>query len=361
MNTQVNMNTDVSKRPVRWTFWVVNLGLFAGFILSILSWMELCVEHCSANQAYLLFGMPFAIVGMSFFATALILSLLSGKYEFLSKILSWMIAAALGSELMFIGVQKYQIGHWCPVCLSIAFTLLIVGWALSVNYFKNLFLSFHSHHRGQIMSIIKQGFTSFLWLTVGFVMAFLGVTKPDYAQAAMNDIKDKIAFGQKDNPVEIYFVSDWFCPSCKKVEPLIERIYPKIQSKATFYFVDYPIHKNSLNFVPYNLAFMINNKPQYFKARRGLLDLASDNETPTDEDVIEYSQAHHLAFRELSFVDVKAGMEWFDQIVDKYNLKATPVIIITNTQNHKTVKLEGTDEISESSILKGIETVKPHQ
>ncbi|MFI5344353.1 MAG: thioredoxin domain-containing protein [Chlamydiales bacterium] len=358
MDTYAKVDHHLGNRPFRWVFWIVAFCLFAGLILSILSWLEICVEHCSANQAYRLFNMPFALIGILFFTVGLVMHFLSRRYHFLSTLLGWMVAAAIGSEIMFIGVQKYDIGHWCPVCLSIAVSVGIAGLVMPANYYKTLFLTLQSNHRGQIMGTIKKGLASLSFVLVGFLMAFMGVSKPDLAQAAMNDIKDRIAFGSKESHVEVYFVSDWFCPSCKKIEPLIEQLFPKIQSQVAFYFIDYPIHKKSFNFVPYNLSFLMYDKHQYFKARQALMRLAEENDSPTDEDIIKLAQANQIPFKELSFVDVKSGMEWFDQIVDKYHLNATPVMIITYPGHNKMIKLEGRDEITEEAVLKAIDTVK---
>lgn len=361
MNTYIKeINNDAAKMPYFWHL-IISLALLAGLILSILSWLELCVEHCSANQNYLLFGLPFAFGGMTFFVTAFAVHIFSRKYSFLSTLLSWMIAAAFGSEIMFIAVQKYEIGHWCPVCLGIALTVLIVGFLLIATYFKQLKTTFKSDNRGQIMDVLKKGLTTLSFAFVGFLMAFIGVSKPNLAEAAINDMKEKLAFGNRNSPIEVYFVTDWFCPSCRKVEPLIEKIFPAIQSRAAFYFIDYPIHKKSLNFTPYNLAFMINDRQHYFKARDALTVLAEENDSPNDQDVASLAQKNRLNFRELSFVEVKGGMEFFDKIVEKYNLNATPVLIFTNVKNNKVVKLEGRDEITESRVMKALESVSPEK
>lgn len=339
-----------------WNFWLVGLALTAGLILSILSWIEFCVEHCSANEDYRLFGLPFSMTGIGFFSLLIVLHFTSLRLQFLSRIVEWLVASSLGAEIMFIALQKYQIGHWCPVCLSIAASVAAAALGLLAGHFKSPKVT---TYRGETMQKIKQGFTCLSFILIGFLMAFIGISKPNSAEAAINNIKERIAFGTKNSPVEVYFISDWFCPSCKKVESQIEKIYPEIKSKVTFYFIDYPIHKKSINFSPYNLAFLMNNKSQYFKARRMLLELAEETESPKDEDIVKAARKNGLVFKELDFVDIKSGLEYFDTIVDKYNLSATPTIIITNPRRNSVVKLEGRDEISEEQILNAIEKLSP--
>lgn len=356
MNKTINLS--LSKRVANLSFWIVATALGAGLALSFFSWLEICVEHCSANKDFRLLGLPFAYVGMAFFLALFSSHLLSWNYEWLSRPVGWMIASSLGAEGVFIAVQKNQIGHWCPVCLSIAATLLIAA----VAFFGNrLYYNVKDHQQGDPMiKKIKIALESVSFVVIGFIIAFMGVSKIDPLQANTDKMRDKLEMGNTTAPIEVYFVTDWFCPSCKKVEPLIEKLYPKIQSKVGFFFVDFPIHAKSMNFSPYNLAFLINDKPQYFAARKMLMHLAEETEDPTDEDIEKASRKAGLKLKELSYLDVKGGMENFNKIVQKYKLDSTPTLIILNTKTTKFTKLEGTDEINEASVIKAIDALEKH-
>ena len=356
MNTPSYHSFNVSQSP--WRFWLLTLAFIAGLVLSILSWLEICVEHCSANQEYRLFGFPFAIVGVLFFVGLLFLHILSRYVEGLSTIVDWSVLVALGAEVFFIFLQKYQIGHWCPICVSIAISIAFASLVILRNKFKRLNEIHEKQDRGHMMEKIKTSFSSFSFVLLGFLMAIVGVSQVDTAEATMQDIKERIAFGKKNSPVEVYFVSDWFCPSCKKIEPEIEKLYPKIRSDVAFYFIDYPIHKKSLNFTPYNLAFIVNNKPQYFQARQLLINLTDETESPSDEDIEKAAKKHGIMFRELSYLDVKNGIEYFDGFINQYNLNSTPTVLIVNPATKKSVKFEGRDEIEETKILKAIEKMQ---
>lgn len=339
-------------------FWLIAIALFAGLILSILSWLELCVEHCSANQDFRLFGFPFAIVGMSFFFALLLLHFLSKKYVFLERVVSWLIAMAVGAEVVFIAIQHYQIGHWCPVCLSIAASVLFAGVVLAFDYFRKLIAVIQRYSRGDFMLMMKRGILSLFFIFFGTVSSFAGVSQFNPAEAAVTNMKEKMAFGLNNSPVVVYYVTDWFCPACRKIEGDFEQLYPKIKDQVTVYFIDYAIHKNSLNFTPYNLAFLVNNKSQYFTARNLLLNLSDKTESPNDEEVEHAAREKRVPFKELSYLDVKAGIEFFDSIVTKYDLRSTPTILITRPGQNKVIKLEGRDEISSQKVLEGIERLK---
>jgi Thioredoxin len=345
-------------RSLGWNFWIISLALIAGLVLSILSWLELCVEHCSANQEYRFFGLLFAIVGMIFFTVLISLHFLSLRYHFLGRIVRRLIAAAVGAEIMLILIQKYQIGFWCPVCLSIAAAVAIAALVLATGYLKNFTEAILNHNRGDIMQKVKQGFTSFFYIFLGFILAFIGTGKPNDAEATVNDIKDRMAFGTKDSPIEVYLITDWFCPLCKKIESKIETLYPKIQSHVAFYFIDYPIHRQSLNFTPYHVAFLVNEKDGYFIARRVLNELSEKNATPNEAAISSASQKNGINFKNLSFLEIRAGIDFFDKITEKYHIRSTPTVVIVNTKNNKFIKLHGKNEINESKILEGIEKVK---
>lgn len=339
-------------------FFVVLVSLTAGFLLSVLSWMELCVQHCSANHDWRLFGLPFAWIGIAFFTFFLGLHVASWKFPSLRKWVGRGIAAAFGAEVMFIIIQKKQIGHWCPVCLSIAASIGIAGIVLSIPYLTKFYRNILENNRGHMIERIKSGAFTLCYIALGFLMAFLGASRAEAGENAGAEIRDKIAFGKKGSSVEIYLFTDWFCPACRNIEPTIEKLYPKIKSDALFIFVDYPIHKKSMNFTPYNLAFMVHNKADYFTTRKFLHELSSKTDSPNDEDVLKAAKKDGVKLDELSFLDVKNGMELFDKLVDKFDLNATPTMIILNTKNNRVVKLEGQNEITVDKVLEGIDKVR---
>lgn len=339
-------------------FWVVLVALLAGFFLSIFSWLNLCVQHCAATQTWKLMGLPFGIFGILFFTTITLLHIASNFYPFLSPFVGWMLASGVGAEMMMIEIQKNQIGTWCPVCLSIAASVGVAALAFSSEYLVNFYRNIQLKNKEQIMQRIQQAFTSLLFVILGFSFIFFGAQKVNAAQVAMDEIKETIAFGNKKSPIEIYYFTDWFCPACAKAEPTLEKAYPKIGGDVAFYFIDYPIHKSSLNFIPYNLALMVHNKKEYFKGRDALHKLSLKNSEPNDEDVAKALKKESIILRELSFVQVKNGMELADSLVKKFDLNSTPTLVILNTKNNRTIKLEGGLEISEDNILKGIDKVR---
>lgn len=207
------------------------------------------------------------------------------------------------------------------------------------------------------MQLLKKSISTLTFLIAGFLLAFVGVSNPNSAEAVTATMKERLAFVQKDSPVEVYYITDWFCPSCKKVEPVIEKLLPEIKTQATFFFIDYPIHQKSMNFTPFNLALLIDNKKQYIKGRRLLAEIAGKTESPKEEDVERAMKKKNIAFKELSFVDVKNGMDFFEKIVSEYKLNSTPTLILTNNRTHEVIKLEGRTEITEEKVTEALKKI----
>lgn len=99
------------------------LAIFSGLILTFFSWLEVCSESCEVVHAYRLFGFRFETLGFMFFLGLGIVYFFSWKSKTAQNLTGILLSLALGAELAFIYIQKYVLMHWCPLCLSIAFTV----------------------------------------------------------------------------------------------------------------------------------------------------------------------------------------------------------------------------------------------
>lgn len=208
------------------------------------------------------------------------------------------------------------------------------------------------------MSAFKKGWYGGAGFLLGLIVALLGVTKFDPLVAAENEIKDQIAFGDRNSPIEIYIFTDWQCPACRQIEPLMERLTPKLESKAQVVFVDYAIHPESLNFTPYNLSFMINNKDQYFKLRHALEELAERNSDPTEEEVMEVIKPIGAQYKQLNYSDIALGMKYFKRLGTQFGINGTPVVVVVNNTDKRGKKLKGAKEITETNIMQAISSLR---
>lgn len=360
MNTNNLKNMDsprFSSPKHQWLYIMATLGIVAGFILSIISWLEVCTQECAATHFYRLFGLKFETVGIIFFPLLFAVHWASFYKKQLSFIVGLMLAGALGAEIVFIQAQKVLIGHWCPICLSIAASVGIASLAYFLGYANDLKFYVNESRRSEIMLNLRKGIATATVLVIGFVMAFFGMTKIDALEVAENSIKDSVAFGNLKSPIDVYFFSDWQCPACRQVEPKLKELIPHLTKNARLTFVDFTIHPESLNFTPYNLSFMIHNKKKYLDLRDALTTLSIETETPNDEAVEKLANSHGVTYKQLNYSDVALGLKYFKTLGEEFDINSTPTLVLVNETTKKGKKLFGVAEITAENIDKAIETL----
>lgn len=332
-------------------------GLFIlGFVLSLLSAWQVCTSSCAEAHQYRFFGFHFEIFGISFFIAAFAAFLFSAQWPWLLPLVKTMVAASIGAELRFVHVQKNVIGHWCPLCLTIAATLALIGLIFFVQYAA----SFQSiandlERRDNIMKKILAGLTSVAAGILGFAIAIFGVAKPERSFAEANTRGESPIFGKTDSNIEVYLFTDWFCPACSKTEPELAKQFPAIMKKARLLFVDVPIHEDSENFLPYNISFMLKNKKQYLELRKALQKLAETNHAPTERDIEAMATSVGAAYKPLAYSEISQGKGYFEKMVEKFNVDSTPTVVITNTKTNKAKLFAGYNQISKANFSKEID------
>ncbi len=333
------------------------LFLVATIVLSLISLAGLCTTSCLESHNYRLYGFTFEFVGLLFFPVLLLSHLLSRPLAICGVVTGWLLSAALGSELLFIYMQKYVIGSWCPLCLSIASALAIAGAIYFAGYLYGLKSAIKKGDRSMIVNQSFNGFAGIVAFVVGFILAFSGVGKNSELQAEENTIKHEIVFGNPSSPVDVFIFTDWSCPACRSLEATFEKISPVIMKSAKLTFVDDPVHEITLNYTPYNLSFMVHNKAQYFALRHALTRLSEETKEPTETQIKSLARSVGANFTELHYGAIAMGSKYFESLIAEYKVEGTPTVVIANSQTKKTKKLEGITEINEENILKAIDTL----
>jgi uncharacterized membrane protein len=338
---------------------VVGFFLLAGLVLSLISLSEWCIETCAEAHEYRFFGYPFDLLGIVFFSIAIALWSLNffseGKTLYL---LALLLSGAIGAEVWFILVQKLVIQSFCPVCLAIAGCIILASLCLLIEGTRLLSKSITPGDPIMLRQARRRSFPPFLTLITGFFIAFVGVFKPEQSFAQGTSEQEDPLFGNRSSPIEVYFVSDWFCKACKKLEPSLAEIVPSIMEKATVVFVDRAIHSESLNFLPYNLSFMLKEKGKYLELRGILTALTAKTKSPTQQDVQEAISPLGVTYKQLLFADIDSGMRFFQGIAQTFQINSTPTVIIANKKKIEAKKLVGLDEINRENILAWIERLK---
>lgn len=350
------IRSNFSFRNTRdWLFIISSLAILTGFALTIISWLNICTEECAAVHNYRLHGWRFEAFGFIFFPLLIIFHFSSRFYEKATYAAAALLMGATGAELMFVFAQKYIIRHWCPVCLSIAASVGIAAIVYGINYFLGLTSMNKEGKRREVMFTIWKGIASLSIIAAGFLFAATGIAKFNPLQAEENSIKDSLSFGNPNSSIEVYVFTDWACPACRKVEPTLVKIAPEIMRHAKLTFVDFAIHPTTLNFTPYNLAFMVHSKDKYLEVRDALTRLAIETATPNDQDIERLAKGVGTQYQQLNYADIALGIKYYKHLGNEFGISSTPTMVIINRQEKKGKKLYGPGQITQTNVMNAIE------
>lgn len=330
--------------------WILWLSFFAGLALSVISLLGICTEACKEAHEYQFFGLSIGGLGIAVFSSLILFHYLQWNW-----LVGMILGGAIGAEVVFLLIQYEIIGEWCPVCVSIAACVGVAALISTLGYFAKLGQNIKLGMKRMISVQFLKGFTNVSCVVLGFFMALFGVIRPETTFADGTSENESPLFGNTDSPIEVYIVSDWFCPACKELEPKLEAILPKVMQKATVIFVDRNIHPESMNYMPYNLSFMLKDKDRYLSLRKELLKLTAKTKTPTPAQVQEAIASLGVEYQPLNFSDIDSGHRFFQGIAKTFQIDSTPTVVIANKRAIKAKKLEGTDEINEQAILSWID------
>lgn len=319
---------------------LVGLSVLAGMLLSIMYVFDICTEACSEAAAYKLFGMDFSLFGVLFFLVAAGLLLIRKQFPVAHLLLVVLYFSSAGAEMHFIWLQKYEIGKWCPICLSIATAVYIGCFTLFYETMRSG--SMKTKLRNVVMVIFS--------LTIGLASSGYGVSKEIPAGP-------DLFLGKSKSAVTVYVVSDWFCPACKTLEPKIEEIYNAVSKQVRVSFVDFPIHRETNNFTPYNLQFLMFEKAKYIQLRAVLANLAKQTPKPSDAQVQAAVAPLGVKLRQMDSSDIVYGLQHNMTVYRGFGVKATPSVVIANDKTKKQKILVGGEEITVQAVKSALAEV----
>jgi disulfide bond formation protein DsbB len=71
--------------------------------------------------------------GIAYFSSILLLLWLRHKVYLLDLAVSVMVFSGIGAELRLLWIQKYIIGSWCPLCVTICCALFLAAILLLIE------------------------------------------------------------------------------------------------------------------------------------------------------------------------------------------------------------------------------------
>jgi len=335
--------------------WIA-VPIAAAWLLSVMSWLGICSDGCEETHLYRLVGFPLSLLGIGYFTLCGVAILTRDRFRLSGFLIPVLLSIALGSEFVLVWIQKVDIGKWCQLCVGIALSVVIACVLTALERLPGIAIRIRGGERNLAMKRLagKTALMLFGFLA-GMGITAMGISKPD-AFAAGLQVKS-LAFGDAESGTEVYFITDWFCPACRAVEPEILKGARKAMQQAKVIFVDYPIHPESLNYIPYNLSFILREKEKYLRIREAISNLARKTKEPTPEDVQAAVSPLGVKYVPLNYADVLAGMQHFAGLVKKFNVPGTPSVVVQDSRTGKTKALFGISNITSDNILKAVAEV----
>ena len=357
MEEEIGMETTASAGPGKSArgYWIA-VPFAAAWILSAMSWLGICSDGCEETHLYRFFGFPLSPLGVGYFTLCGLAFLTRNRFRFSGFLIPLLLSGALGSEFVLVWIQKYVIGKWCPLCVGVALSVVTACVLIALERLPGVAIQIRGGERNLVMKRLagKTALILFAFLA-GMGISAMGLSKPD-AFAAVLSVKS-LAFGDTESSSEVYIITDWFCPACRTAEPEILKGARKAMQQAKVVFVDYPIHPETLNYIPYNLSFILREKEKYLQIREALATLARKTKEPRPEDVQTAVSPLGVKYVPLNYADVLAGMQYFGTLVKKFKVPGTPSVVVQDSRTGKTKTLYGISDITSDKILKTLAEV----
>ncbi len=240
------------------------------------------------------------------------------------------------------------------MCLAVAFCVYAAGIVLAAGSVSDARKGGGSRREMALRLAPKAAFLAAA-MFAGLALSFLGLGNP----AASHAQSIPTALGRPDSDDEVYVFTDWFCPACRAAEPDMDRAYANIVMRARLLFIDQPIHAESMNYIPYNLSFLVREKGKYLEIRKALSKLALRTKEPTPEDVQKAVAPLGVTYRPLNYADVNAAMKYFQAVAKAFRVDGTPTIAVYNRKAKTTKILTGANELTYPNIVMAVSGVSP--
>lgn len=120
------------RRSISILLWI---AVSTGWLVSIFSVIEeLCLATaCRDTASFTIFGANMGWFGIAYFSLILLLLWLRKKVCLLSWALTAMVYSGIGAEFRLLWIQKYTIGSWCPLCVTICCALFFAAILLLIE------------------------------------------------------------------------------------------------------------------------------------------------------------------------------------------------------------------------------------
>ncbi len=324
------------------------IALGVAFSGAILSTLDICTGGCNIAHQYRIFGLPFAIFGIAFMTSLIIMHWLSLREKTgpINALYTMALFSAVGAEMKFIHVQKYEIGAWCPICICIAIAVCVLA---TLQLVKG---GFHMRIKSTLLRNFAKTSALTLAAVIGFAVSVIGIQAPVMAAPAPD-----AWFGKKSSPVTVYIASDWYCSHCRIAEPQIESALQELGKTAKYTFIDYPLTRASFSIMPYHIGLLEGDKKRYLAGRQALLALTARGGIPNTEQVKIAFAKKGIILRTPEMPEQIRYAQEFGSTIKEHGIRLTPTVVVVNKKTGKKQIIEGSQDITRTNILAAVKAV----
>jgi hypothetical protein len=266
---------------------ILTYGLIAvGLALSVLSHYGVCsLAGCSRLHGVEIFFLPMELWGILFFVLLAVLVLLNRSVR-AGAVRTALLTGALGAEITLVTIQ-WTLKDLCPMCLGVTGVVLLL-WILELSDMRAVLRSLRSAPSGLAGRrwAAARPYLGVAGLIMGLLLSqpvkgeFITTnpaTETETIAAAQADPVPGIGKTGRYPVVRIY--SDYFCPMCRRHEPVINKVIGDVSDRARIMFFDLPTHGvNSKRYIAFFIASLLggNDPDRILDARASLFDLAGE-------------------------------------------------------------------------------------
>jgi len=165
---QKQTNTS-SRGVVSILLWVAVSTCWLVSIFTVIE--EMCLATaCRDTAGFTFFGFNMGLFGIGYFSLVLLSLWLRKKHCRLESLLFALVFAGSGAELRLLWIQKYVIGGWCPLCVTISCALFVAAVLLLAGKLHEM-----KCQQVGVGGLLKWGAFLALSIATGLTIAVAGV------------------------------------------------------------------------------------------------------------------------------------------------------------------------------------------
>lgn len=209
-----------------------------------------CDQVTGSRWSLVLGFLPISSLSMGLYLAVLVCCIYLFLYddELVKKVLMGLVSAVLTGSLWFIYLQIFQVGAFCPYCMSAHTCGILLSLVAAIWYLKDSGLSSRSFY-------VSCGCGA---AVVAFFAVFQVLTTPSY-RTQTGSVREPLPIpaadsaplvGPEDAGHVVALLYDYQCPHCKIIHGLLEDVSDRLDGKVAFVLCPSPLSPACNPYIP---------------------------------------------------------------------------------------------------------------